>query len=76
MTKISFNANQTGEVFVPYWHKLICAGRAAEGLREAWRIQFKELQREIGFEYIRFHGLLHEDMMVYRENNIMEYLKS
>ena len=66
--KVSFNANQRGEVFVPYWHKLICAGRAAEGLREAWRIQFKEVQREIGFEYIRFHGVLHEDMMIYRKD--------
>jgi xylan 1,4-beta-xylosidase len=67
MQQIIFGFDAKGNPFVPFWKKLITAGRAAEGLREDWRIQFRELQREIGFEYIRFHGLLHDDMMVYRE---------
>ena len=27
------------------------------------------VQREMPFQYIRMHGLFHEDMMVYREEN-------
>ena len=69
---ISFNINQHGESYKPYWKKLICAGRAAEGLRDEWRDQIREVQRELGFEYIRFHGIFHDDMMIYREQDGIE----
>ena len=46
----------------------ICAGRANEGLRADWQQQLALLQREIGFKYLRFHGLLHDDMGVYTED--------
>ena len=69
---ISFNINQHGESYKPYWKKLKCAGRAAEGLRDEWRDQIREVQRELGFEYIRFHGIFHDDMMIYREQDGIE----
>jgi xylan 1,4-beta-xylosidase len=50
------------------FHECIGAGRAAEGLRAAWQQQLKMCQDEIGFKYIRFHGLLHDDMGVYSES--------
>lgn len=53
--------------FLPLWKKLTTAGRAAEGLRDNWRRHLKEVRKEIGFEYIRFHGILHDDMMIYHE---------
>lgn len=43
------------------------AGRANEGLRADWQEQLATVQREIGFGYIRFHGLLSDDMGVYFE---------
>jgi xylan 1,4-beta-xylosidase len=49
------------------FHECIGAGRAAEGLRAEWQHQLKMCQDEIGFKYIRFHGLLSDDMGVYRE---------
>lgn len=45
------------------------AGRAREGLDAAWQEQLALAVRECGFEYIRFHGLFHDDMFVYREVN-------
>lgn len=51
-----------------YYSKCITFGRAAEGLRADFQEQLKELQSEIGFEYIRFHGLFHDDMAVYDED--------
>src|SRR5271165_2900272 len=48
--------------------KSISAGRANEGLRADWQQQLAMVQQEIGFEYIRMHGLLHDDMGVYRED--------
>ncbi len=44
------------------------AGRANEGLRADWQQQLTEVQKEIHFRYIRFHGLLHDDMGVYKED--------
>jgi beta-xylosidase len=69
MSTINFGIDQPGQLYQPYWKKCITAGRAAEGLREDWRSQLREVQRQIGFEYIRFHGIFHEDMMIYREEN-------
>ena len=43
------------------------AGRANEGLRADWQEQLATAHRECGFRYLRFHGLLHDDMGVYRE---------
>lgn len=45
--------------------RVVGAGRANEGLRADWQEQLATLQREIGFEYIRMHGILHDDMGVY-----------
>jgi xylan 1,4-beta-xylosidase len=50
------------------WRECIGAGRANEGLRADWQRQLELCQDEIGFHYIRFHGLLHDDMGVYSEN--------
>ena len=43
------------------------AGRANEGLRADWQRQLREAKQACGFEYIRMHGLLCDDMGVYRE---------
>jgi len=47
------------------FRECIGAGRANEGLRADWQQQLATVQKEIGFNYIRFHGLLHDDMAVY-----------
>jgi len=46
----------------------IGAGRANEGLRADWQDQLREVRRECGFKYIRMHGLLTDDMGVYKED--------
>jgi xylan 1,4-beta-xylosidase len=42
------------------------AGRANEGLRADWQQQLAEIKRDTDFRYIRMHGLLSDDMGVYR----------
>ena len=44
------------------WRKCIGAGRANEGLRADWQEQLRQVKQDCGFEYIRMHGLLHDDM--------------
>lgn len=48
--------------------RCIGAGRANEGLRADWQAQLATVQNEIGFDYIRMHGVLHDDMGVYGED--------
>ena len=42
------------------------AGRANEGLRADWQQQLAEIKRDAGFKYIRMHGLLNDDMGIYK----------
>jgi xylan 1,4-beta-xylosidase len=51
------------------YNECIGAGRANEGLRADWQEQLRLAKKEIGFRYIRFHGLLHDDMRVYIEDS-------
>jgi len=46
----------------------IGAGRAYEGLRADWQQQLAYVKQECDFKYIRMHGLLTDDMAVYRED--------
>lgn len=50
------------------WQDTVGAGRVGEGLRDTWRRQLEECHREIGFRYLRMHGLLHDELGVYNED--------
>lgn len=48
--------------------RVVGAGRANEGLRADWQAQLSTVQSEIGFHYLRMHGILCDDMGVYTED--------
>ncbi len=50
------------------WSECVGAGRANEALRADWQRQFTEAVDTLGFKYLRFHGIFHDDMFVYRES--------
>jgi len=50
------------------FNECVGAGRANEGLRADWQQQLAYVKKECGFKYIRMHGLLTDDMAVYRED--------
>lgn len=66
--RITFRVEQPlgGRRFKPGFFKLINVGFAKEILYAPIQEQLRTCQEEIGFEYIRFHGIFDEDMMVYR----------
>ncbi len=51
-----------------FYSEVVGAGRAAEGLRTDWQRDLAIVHTECGFKYIRFHGLLHDEMGVYSED--------
>ena len=48
--------------------RVVGAGRAEEGLRADWQTQLATIQNEIGFKYLRMHGILNDEMGVYTED--------
>ena len=51
-----------------FFREVVGAGRAAEGLRSDWQRDLALVHRECGFKYIRFHGLLQDELDVYSED--------
>jgi xylan 1,4-beta-xylosidase len=66
--RISADASETGKPLVHFWSKVVGAGRANEGLRSTWQEELKTAHDDAGFQYVRFHGIFHDDMFVYRED--------
>lgn len=66
--KYNIDFSQSKGTLNKSWKRITAFGRASEGLREEWRNQLRMLQEDIAFEYIRFHGILSDEMMVYSEN--------
>jgi len=50
------------------FNECVGAGRANEGLRADWQRQLRYAKGQLGIRYIRMHGLLHDDMGVYSED--------
>ncbi len=68
--QIKAHATDSGTSIHHFWSVCVGAGRANEGLRAGWRDQLRLVKRECGFQYVRFHGLFHDDMFVYREDEM------
>jgi xylan 1,4-beta-xylosidase len=67
--KIYINLKQPGQPILPYWRVCVGGGRVGEAMRADFQKHLEMVQREMPFQYIRMHGLFHEDMMVYHEEN-------
>ena len=61
---ISCSREDAAVPFDSCYRKLVGIGSAKEILYQAVQAQLEEMQQKIGFEYIKFHGLLSDDMMV------------
>ncbi|KOS06668.1 glycoside hydrolase [Flavobacterium akiainvivens] len=66
---ISVDYSKTAGPLNTTFNECIGAGRANEGLRADWQQQLAFVKQECGFRYIRMHGLLTDDMAVYKEDS-------
>jgi len=65
---ISLDYNKTNGPFNTMFKECVGAGRANEGLRADWQQQLAYVKKTCDFKYIRMHGLLTDDMAVYKED--------
>ena len=63
-TTFTVDVNQPTTPFPHYWEYCVGSCHAPLGLREDWRSQLRQCHEELGFRYVRFHGLLCDDMSV------------
>ena len=61
----SIDVTSKGEPFIHYWSVGVGAGRANEGLRAGWLEHLNLVKEQCGFQYVRMHGIFHDDMFIY-----------
>ncbi len=66
---ITIDCGMPGVDLLPHWRVCIGGGRVAEALRADFQKHLEMVQHDMPFDYLRMHGLFHEDMMVYHESN-------
>ena len=60
----AINLEEEGRDFPHYWELSVGSCHAATILRADVQEQIKKAHKDIGFQYLRFHGLLDDDMSV------------
>ncbi len=58
------DTKDAGSAFPHYWEQCVGSCHASMGTRADWRTQLEKCHRDLGFQYVRFHGLLNDEMSV------------
>lgn len=61
----TIDTNSASTPFSHYWSVGVGAGRVNEGLRAGWNEHLAVVKEHCGFQYVRMHGLFHDDMYIY-----------
>lgn len=64
MVCFKIDSKDAGTEFEHYWEKCVGSCHAYTSLRADYREQLEKAHRELGFQYVRFHGLLDDEMSV------------
>ncbi len=76
MSSIDFFCNlaEPATPLLHFWEHTVGSDHAPVGLRADWQSQLERCHNELGFQYVRFHGLLSDDMgTLVREKNHLLY---
>lgn len=63
------DANAAAHPFPHFWEKMFGSGRAVLSLRESYRNDLRAVKQAADFEYVRFHGIFHDEVGVYDEDS-------
>src|SRR5246127_5374373 len=54
--------------FPHFWEQMFGSGRAVLSLRDSYRRDLRSVRQITGFQYVRFHGILNDNVGVYDED--------
>jgi len=60
----SVDLSATPSLFNHLWESSVGSCHATTALRQDWRAQLSTVKKDIGFQMVRFHGILDDDMSV------------
>jgi len=66
--EIHVDATAPGTPFPHFWERMFGSGRATLALRDDYRRDLEDVDRATGFDYVRFHGILDDDVGVVERN--------
>jgi len=64
---IEVDTNAVSRPFPHYWENMFGSGRAILSLRDSYRRDLRMVKEATGFEYVRFHAILHDEVGVFDE---------
>jgi xylan 1,4-beta-xylosidase len=64
---ITLDATAPTRPFPHFWERMFGSGRAVLSLRESYREDLRAVRRVTAVSYVRFHGILDDDIGVYTE---------
>ncbi len=65
---VDINVHGPTRPFPHFWEQMFGSGRAILSLREGYRRDLRDVKKITGFEYVRFHAILHDEVGVYDED--------
>ncbi len=65
---ISVDAHAEGTPFPHFWEEMFGSGRAELTMRDSYRTDLRAVRGITGFQYVRFHAILHDELGVYDED--------
>jgi xylan 1,4-beta-xylosidase len=68
VSTVTIDAEAPSHPFPHYWEQMFGSGRAILTLRESWRRDARDVKKITGFQYVRFHAILQDDLGVYDED--------
>ncbi|MHB1700081.1 MAG: GH39 family glycosyl hydrolase [Acidobacteriaceae bacterium] len=65
---VTVDARSTATPFPHFWEQMFGSGRAILTLREDYREDLRAVKKVADFRYVRFHGILDDEVGVYKED--------
>ena len=62
MPTFTCNLAQSSKPFAHFWEHTVGSGHAPLALRADWQAQLRRCHEELGFQHVRFHALLSDEM--------------
>jgi xylan 1,4-beta-xylosidase len=66
---ISVDGNAASHALPHFWEEMFGSGRAILSLRDGYRQDLRDVKSITGFQYVRFHAILHDEVGVYQEDD-------